>query len=649
MKKLLLLLFCYIPNFIFAQTNFEKQFSEFDKVISKDAPKAMSILNTIEKKKEFINDTLKILFYHKKGKYYYYNQNLDSAKWYFEKSLKLSLNIKLYKDLGSVYHGLAEIFSTENDIDKALIYDSTALFYAQTANNVKLGNIIIVSIARKLRYKGEFERSNKILFESLKKIPTTDPETYGVALATVAINYDDLGLSELTEEYYLRANEYLKKAGNFRLVSLNISNLAGLFNTNENYEKALIYADSILLFSDFRDSKIFYHLRKAEAYKGLKRWEQAIKNINSVLELDKEANDIYGYATDLILKGQIYKEKTDFKKALSIFKESKDLFEKNKIDDLEMQVQLYRDYMLCYLKENKLYLANDFENYINANERLSNQSIDKNITELEAKYNFQEKRVRITQQKLEIEKQKEIRNLSLGGGGILLCIVGAGFLWYREQQKRKALITQNELLSLKQNFAIMELSQINQQLTPHEFKNLLATISPQIQEKAPEAYKRMLQLLNVIKPSLQSAGFTETIEQQVSQVEDYLAIMQQSLMEPLTYSVENQLEDSVEFPRLLLKNLTENAIKHGIKGKSAGGEIIIKFYKQHDFNYLEVEDNGKGRTLSLDDSNALGLSSYQKLFKILNNKNNLKATLEVIDKTEGVKVVVKIPSHYNYS
>lgn len=648
MKKRLLFILACLPNLIYAQSDFESQFSNFNLALLKDIKEARVILNSLEQQRNYENDTFKMVFYLKKASYFKSLHKLDSAKFFIEKSLKLASEKKADFSIAAANHDLAEILSLENKNELALQYDSTALHYAQKINNKKLENIISVSIARKLRYTGDFEQSNKILFKSLPNIPSTEPETYGVALATVAMNYDDLALYELTEKYYLKANEYLKLSGNKRLVSNNVANLANLYINIEAYDKALIYADSILFFSISTNSKIFYHLRKAEAYKGLKKWAEALKHIDKVLVLDKEIEDEYSYTLDLIMKGQIYKNKGDFKKAFSIFKDSKELFKKNEVEDMVMEEQLSRDYIYCYLKLNNPPLSSEFENYISIVDKLGSQSKSKNLIELEAKYNSQQKETKIATQKLEMEKQKNIRNLSLGGGVFLLFFAGGGFFWYRNQQKRKTLIAQNSLLSLEQSLIAVELSQINQQLNPHEFKNLIASISPQIQEKAPEAYRKMLHLLNVIKPTLYNSGFTETIEQQVKQVNSYLLIMQNNLSETLEFQIENGLAKSIEFPRLILKNIVENAVKHGIKGKAEGGTIQIKFYSSSEFNILEVEDNGKGRDGLKGDEEGFGLSSYRKLFRILNRKNNQNASLEVIDKPQGVKVIVKIPPHYQY-
>ena len=135
--------------------------------------------------------------------------------------------------------------------------------------------------------------------------------------------------------------------------------------------------------------------------------------------------------------------------------------------------------------------------------------------EIETKYQTEKKESQIKSQQLEIEKQKNNRNVAIGGIGFLLF---AGLsLWYyvRNKQTKKDLQTKNELLKLKQNFQTMEIQNLNQQLSPHEVKNMLASISPEIQEKAPESYKKLIKLLNLTLASLNSEDVLDTLQNQV--------------------------------------------------------------------------------------------------------------------------------------
>jgi len=176
------------------------------------------------------------------------------------------------------------------------------------------------------------------------------------------------------------------------------------------------------------------------------------------------------------------------------------------------------------------------------------------------------------------------------------------------------------MLSLQQSLNQMQLSKLNAQLDPHEIKNLLASISPEIQDKAPEAYKHMIKLLNITKASLNNTSLTEPVDEQVNQVEDYLSLIKNTLSAPLDYQIENKVADETPLPRLLLKNLVENAVKHGIRGKVGGGSILISIDQKDNYFTVSVNDTGKGRPKSANNDRdmGIGISTYQNFFTVLN-------------------------------
>ena len=133
-----------------------------------------------------------------------------------------------------------------------------------------------------------------------------------------------------------------------------------------------------------------------------------------------------------------------------------------------------------------------------------------------------------------------------------------------------------------------------------------------------------------------------------NQIEDLLFLEKNMLGDKLTYSIKNSIEDNINIPRLLLKNLVENAIKHGIKPKEDGGNVTVDIVKINNYVSISVEDNGTGRIVKQTKDTGIGTSTYRKLFDILNQKNSNKASFEIIDLPQGTKIEVKIPYTYKY-
>ena len=339
----------------------------------------------------------------------------------------------------------------------------------------------------------------------------------------------------------------------------------------------------------------------------------------------------------------------NYDKAVENNEEALKLFKKlnytNEVQSiLEELVKIYN------VNGNKQKLTTVFEEYLKIKDKVFNEQVAKSITTAEIKYQTELKEAQIKSQQLELEKEKTNRNIAISGIGFLLLLSGGGFWFFKNRQKQKELQNQNTLLGLQQNLNAMELQSLNKQLDPHEIKNLLASISPEIQEKAPESYRKMLKLFNITKASLNNHSLTESIENQIQQTEDFLSLEKSMLPEPLEYSIENKIQQKdQQIPRLMLKNLVENAVKHGIKGKENGGTIKIELFEKNNFIYITVDDTGRGRKQAISSDSGIGTSTYQKLFATLNHKNKDNATFEITDKEQGTKVEVRIPKDYQYS
>src|SRR5690606_30421703 len=134
-------------------------------------------------------------------------------------------------------------------------------------------------------------------------------------------------------------------------------------------------------------------------------------------------------------------------------------------------------------------------------------------------------------------------------------------------------------------------------------------------------------------------SLTESVKSQAKQIENYLSLKQNSLSEPLEYRIENKIKNQeIQLPRLILKNLVENSVKHGIKGKVNGGTILVSLDQDEEYIRISVNDTGKGRTNAINNDSGIGTVTYKKLFETLNYKNKDKADFKIIDKEEGTRV-----------
>lgn len=428
-------------------------------------------------------------------------------------------------------------------------------------------------------------------------------------------------------------------------------NLAELYNKIDLPDISKMFLDSSkTLLPNYLNKDLmtsFHNNLEAEISK--KQNKLTLKQINNIIADSTVKSNTKALPFALQQKGDLLVSDRKFQEAIFNYESAKMKYLEN--DDKAGYLEILKNLLQVYIetgdKENAKKCLLEYEKL---KDDLFGKDVATTLSDIEVKYQTKQKEVKIAEQKLSLEKEKSSKNLAYSGIG-LLSILSFGFLLlYRSTQKRQKLQTQNTLLSLQQNINAMELQNLNKQLDPHEIKNLLASISPEIQEKAPDSYRKMLKLLNVTKASLGNNSLTESVENQINQIEDYLSLNKNSLSESLDYEIENKIENpEIQLPRLLLKNLVENSIKHGIKGKEGGGKIKVSLEELNNFISVKVDDTGKGRANAISSDSGIGTTTYQKLFTTLNQKNLEKASFEIIDKDQGTLVEVKIPIDYKYS
>ena len=114
------------------------------------------------------------------------------------------------------------------------------------------------------------------------------------------------------------------------------------------------------------------------------------------------------------------------------------------------------------------------------------------------------------------------------------------------------------------------------QVEPHFLFNTLALIGQLIETDPPEAARVHAHLIDYLRSTLPQMRARDggTLGKQVELSRAYLAIMQARMKERLQVRFEvPDLPHSAPFPPMMLQTLIENAIKHGLEPKIAGGTV----------------------------------------------------------------------------
>lgn len=172
--------------------------------------------------------------------------------------------------------------------------------------------------------------------------------------------------------------------------------------------------------------------------------------------------------------------------------------------------------------------------------------------------------------------------------------------------------TELKMERLERRFLEARLNMLRMQLEPHFLFNALNTISSQV-ERDPSLAREMIEDLGaLLRLSLEFRDRQEIpLAEEMALLERYLAIQKVRFGDRL--KIEIRIAPEVRFatvPCLLIQPLAENAIKHGLSGRSSGGSVIISAERVDNRIEIHVLDDGVGLPpgWQIETSAGLGLS-----------------------------------------
>jgi signal transduction histidine kinase len=164
------------------------------------------------------------------------------------------------------------------------------------------------------------------------------------------------------------------------------------------------------------------------------------------------------------------------------------------------------------------------------------------------------------------------------------------------EQERRTLELQLQSVELHRHLAEARLQSLRSQLQPHFLFNALNTISALTETDPKSARRLMEQLGHLLRVSLRHASTPfVTLAEELTFLDDYLTIERVRFEGRITVSVhaDDDTLDAV-VPSFLLQPLVENAIRHGVGPRLAGGRIAVTAAREGAVLRLTVRDDGVG-------------------------------------------------------
>ena len=612
---------------------------------------------------------------------------------------------KNHNRVGELNGRIANVLIAMGDITKAekiLTNAIQRLHKINTSDSMTLANLYLtlgIVNSKKADYKqaiSNYEKAESIIItaENRERLLYVYNNISG---AYLAYGNNPKALDYLQKTYRI-AKEFNHKVG---MVS-SLGNMAMIAQTQEDHKKALDYLkQSKSINETIGDSAQLARIltNEGQSLKELGRLNEAIQHFEESLSLRRQIGDNPGIASTYLKLGTLNRMLGDHKNAeiylsesLLIWEEAEDkkgiaecsqelgllhFAKKNYSSAINFCLKGYKiataKALIEELKGNcdclsKAYKAIEnykmafeyFEKYTDVRDSLFNKDRVEEMTRMEMKYAFDYERdsISIVQKNrealfdAEIQKQKIIRNNSLGGlaaGLLILFILGRNY----QQKKKQNKILKEQKTIIKES---LEEKEILLKEIHHRVKNNLQVVSSllSIQSRATKDQSVMDAILEGKSRVQAMALIHQNLYQEGKLIGAYLPSYVNKLardllqsyqlspgkinisqkVAPLTLDVETMVPLG-----LIINELISNALKYAFKGRE-GGQLQIEITENNNTLKVIVEDDGIGlsKDFKLEQNDSLGF----KLVRAFVEK--MKGQLE-IKSEQGTSVRFQIPSY----
>ncbi|MGN6250173.1 MAG: tetratricopeptide repeat-containing sensor histidine kinase [Ginsengibacter sp.] len=548
----------------------------------------------------------------------------DSAMKLTDEAIQLAQNLKWQKGIALSLRQKGYVYYMSSDYVQSMDYLIKALkeaapmdnqfFNATIYNNI--GNIY----ADLKNYKRALNYYSKYFAIAKKTGSKTDEMNALINIGDIYTEMNDLpaGFDDFNE-----ALSIATALDNKRISAAILNNLGEIYLKQKNEQLASSYFHRCLLLSDETDNqnaKATALNSLAEIYLHQKKYKLALAFANRSLKLSKELSDLGWQANAYETLSKTYEAQKDFQKALYNYRKS----------------ELLKDSTLSGEKKQE-------------------------IANLEMQYNFDRKEAEMKaaddkRQALamaEVNRQKVIKNASLGIGIILVLVAMAAIILYK---RRKDNLEKRKEAEFNAQVAYTEMKALRAQMNPHFIFNSLNSINDYIDKHdtatATLYTTRFAKLMRMILENSEQKEIL--LSEDLKALELYMQLESMRMEHKFDYQIkvdEDIDPENTLIPPLILQPFVENSIWHGISKKQGAGKILISIKKEGSMINCIVEDNGIGMkesTVSKTENDnqskkSLGMKITKARIDIMNKMKKSNAKITESDLEVGTKIEIKLP------
>jgi tetratricopeptide (TPR) repeat protein len=550
--------------------------------------------------------------------------NPDLSMKYTDEAMQLSQKIKWQKGIALSYRQKGYVYYISSDNLHAMDYYLKALKAGEAMNNNFFNATIYNNIANIYadlkNYKKALDYYSKYLSISQEIKSKTDEMNGFINIGDI---YTEMNNLPVGLDYFNKALSLANETGNKRIGAAILNNLGEIFIKQDNY---------VMAFTDFQKS----------------------------LSLAEETGNMNAKATALNGLGEIYLNQKSYKQAEDYSKLSLQL--SKKLGDISWQANALETLSKTYEKQNDFSKAlNTYKQAVVLKDSTLTDEKKQDITRLEMQYNFDKKEAEVKaandkKQALaaaEINKQKVLRNASLGIGSILVLVSIAGIILYK---RRKDTLEKKKEAEFNAQVAYTELKALRAQMNPHFIYNSLNSINDYIDKHDTEmATLYTTKFAKLMRMILENSEQKEVpLANDLKALELYMQLESMRMQNKFSYEIkvdEDIDQENTLIPPLILQPFVENSIWHGISKKQGVGKILIHIQKNGNMINCIVEDNGIGMKESADTKTekemllkkSFGMKITKSRIDIINKMKKSNAAITMSNLEEGTKIEIKLP------
>lgn len=206
--------------------------------------------------------------------------------------------------------------------------------------------------------------------------------------------------------------------------------------------------------------------------------------------------------------------------------------------------------------------------------------------------------------------------------------------------EKKAEQLEKEKITLDAELARSRISTMMSQIHPHFIYNTLGSIEQLCELDPPKAAKLVHDFSKYLRGNFSEIDNTRLIRvsKELEHTEYYIGI-EKVRFPDIEFVTEMSCCD-FSVPALTIQPIVENAVKHGILKREAGGTVKVKIYETDSSYFISVKDNGVGFNVTeLERENHIGLRNIKsRLEAMCGGSLNIESIAGV-----GTKITVEIP------